>query len=143
MIDVSQRDAKVYIDAFYENYPKVREYFDDIILNCKRTSYVETMFGRRRYIPSINDANKMIQQGAQREAINMPIQGTSADIIKLAMIKIAKMLEEGNYKSTMLLQVHDELVFNIKADEKSKLEEKIPHIMENILKDSPIELKVD
>jgi DNA polymerase-1 len=73
----------------------------------------------------------------------MPIQGTSADVIKLAMIEIAKMLEEGEYKSTMLLQVHDELVFNIKANEKEELEEKIPYIMENILKNAPISLKVD
>lgn len=143
MIDVSQKDAKIYIDGFYENYPKVRDFFDDIILGCKRKSYVETMFARRRYIPSINDANKMIQKWAEREAINMPIQWTSADIIKLAMIQIAKMLEQGNYKSTMLLQVHDELVFNIKPDEKDDLEKKIPHIMENILKETPIQLKVD
>lgn len=143
MIDVTQKDAKVYIDAFYENYPKVREFFDDVILWCKRNSFVETMFARRRYIPSINDANKMIQKGAEREAINMPIQWTSADIIKLAMIQVAKMLEDGNYKSTMLLQVHDELVFNIKPDEKDELEVKIPYIMENILNNAPIELKVD
>jgi DNA polymerase-1 len=143
MIDVSQKDARIYIDAFYENYPKVREFFDDVILWCKRSSYVETMFARRRYIPSINDANKMIQKWAEREAINMPIQWTSADIIKLAMIEVAKMLEEGDYKSTMILQVHDELVFNIKTNEKSELEKKIPYIMENILKNAPIELKVD
>ncbi len=143
MIDISQKDAKIYIDAFYENYPKVRLFFDKIILECKKNSYVETLFGRRRYIPSINDANKMIQKWAEREAINMPIQGTSADIIKLAMIEISTMLKQWWYKSTMLLQVHDELVFNIKAWEKNELEKKIPQIMENILKDSPIKLKVD
>lgn len=143
MIDINQKEAREYIDAFYALYPKVKDFFDDIILSCKRNSYVETMFGRRRYIPSINDENKMIQKWAEREAINMPIQWTSADIIKLAMIEIAKMLEEGKYKSTMLLQVHDELVFNIKPNEKKELEQKIPYIMENILKDAPISLKVD
>ena len=143
MIDVSQKDAKIYIDAFYENYPKVRDFFDNIILGCKRNGYVETLFGRKRYITSINDANKMIQKWAEREAINMPIQGTSADIIKIAMIQVAKMLDEGNYESTMLLQVHDELVFNIKPHEKEILLEKIPHIMENILPNIPISLKVD
>jgi DNA polymerase-1 len=74
MIQVNQRDAKTYIDAFYLNYPKVRVFFDTTIQNCKKKSYVETLFGRRRYIPSINDQNKMIQSGAEREAINMPIQ---------------------------------------------------------------------
>lgn len=143
MIDISQKEAKVYIDAFYELYPKVREFFDETIRACKQHWYVETLFGRRRYISSINDANKMLQKWAEREAINMPIQGTSADIIKLAMIEIAKMLEGWWYKSTMLLQVHDELVFNIKPDEKLDLQEKIPYIMENILKNTPITLKVD
>lgn len=143
MIDVSQKDAKTYIDAFYTNYPKVRTFFDTTIAECKRKSYVETLFGRRRYIPAINDQNKMIQQGAQREAINMPIQGTSADVIKIAMIRIDALLREKNYKSKMLLQVHDELVFNIKAEEKEFLLQEIPHIMESILPNAPIALKVD
>ena len=133
MINVSQKDAKSYIDAFYNLYPKVREFFDATILECKRKSYVETLFGRRRYIPAINDQNKMIQQGAQREAMNMPIQGTSADIIKIAMIRIAKMLKEGKYKSTMLLQVHDELVFDAHQEEVNELKPLILENMENAL----------
>lgn len=143
MIAVSQKQAKQYIDAFYESYPKVRSYYDSIIDSCKQTGYVETLFGRKRYIPSINDRNKMIASGAEREAINMPIQGTSADIIKLAMIEIDGLLQSGNYRSSMILQVHDELVFNIVPEEKSELIVKIPEIMENILKDAPIKLKVD
>ena len=143
MIDVSQKDAKSYIDAFYTNYPSVRKFYDEIILTCKRTGYVETLFWRKRYIKSINDQNKMMQSWAEREAINMPIQWTSADIIKIAMIQIAKMLDEGKYESTMLLQVHDELVFNIKPQEKAELIKKIPEIMENILPNAPIDLKVD
>jgi len=143
MIDISQKDAKTYIDAFYELYPKVREFFDTIILWCKQKWYVETMFGRRRYISGINDNNKMIQKWAEREAMNMPIQGTSADIIKLAMIEIDALLEKWNYKSTMLLQVHDELIFNVVPEEKEELQIKIPAIMETILKDAPIVLKVD
>ena len=143
MIDVSQKDAKTYIDAFYENYPKVRDFFDTTIHNCKKNGYVETMFGRKRYIPAINDQNKMIQKWAEREAINMPIQWTSADIIKIAMIKISDMLEKWWYKSKMLLQVHDELVFNIKKDEKDELSQKIREIMENVLPHSEIKLIVD
>ncbi|NDK09681.1 hypothetical protein GW846_02785 [Candidatus Gracilibacteria bacterium] len=143
MIDISQKEAREYIDAFYENYPKVREFYDATIASCKKNSYVETLFGRRRYIPSINDKNKMLASSAEREAINMPIQGSSADIIKIAMIRIDNFLEKGNFKSTMLLQVHDELVFNIVVNEYSQLVVEIPKIMESILKDAPIELKVD
>jgi len=143
MIGVSQRDAKIYIDWFYDLYPKVKEYFDETILNCKRNSYVETLFWRRRYIPSINDNNKMVQKWAEREAMNMPIQWTSADIIKIAMIKIHELLKAWGYKSSMLLQVHDELVFNIKPEERSELIEKIQEIMENIIPNLPIKLKVD
>lgn len=143
MIDVSQKDAKSYIEAFYANYPKVRTFYDSIIENGKKNTYVETLFGRRRYIPAMNDRNRMIQQGAEREAINMPIQGTSADIIKIAMIRIDALLREKNMKSTMLLQVHDELVFNIVPEEKEFLFREIPHIMENVLESAPIPLKVD
>ena len=143
MINISQKDAKNYIDAFYELYPNVRKFFDATILECKKNSYVETLFWRRRYIPAINDRNKMIASWAEREAINMPIQGSSADIIKIAMIRIAHMLREWNYKSTMLLQVHDELIFNIVPEEKEILKKKIPEIMENILQWAPITLKVD
>lgn len=85
----------------------------------------------------------MIQKWAEREAMNMPIQWTSADIIKLAMIEIDTMLQEWNYKSTMLLQVHDELIFNIVPEEKEQLQIKIPAIMETVLKNTPITLKVD
>lgn len=143
MIDISAKQAKEYIDQFYALYPDVRKFFDSTIENAKKNSYVETLFWRKRYIPAINDRNKMISSGAEREAINMPIQWTSADIIKIAMIRIAKMLDEGHYESTMLLQVHDELVFNIKAHEHEELCKKIPQIMEDILENSPIVLKTD
>jgi len=143
MIDISQKEAREYIDAFYTLYPWVRKFFDRIIKDAKQNNYVKTLFWRKRYIPAINDRNKMISSGAEREAINMPIQWTSADIIKIAMIRIAKMLDEGKYQSTMLLQVHDELIFNIKSQEREELSIKIPEIMENILENTAIKLKVD
>lgn len=143
MIDVAQKEAKKYINSFYESYPKVRDFYEKTIKKCREKWYVETLFWRKRYIAWINDRNKMIQSWAEREAINMPIQWTSADIIKIAMIRIAKMLEDWNYKSTMLLQVHDELVFNILPEERGELLKKIPEIMENILENTPIPLKVD
>ena len=105
MIDVSQKEARTYIDKFYENYPKVREFYDKTIENCKEKWYVETLFGRKRYIPWVNDRNSIIQKAAEREAINMPIQWTSADVIKIAMIKIHDFLRENNYSSKIVLQV--------------------------------------
>lgn len=143
MIPVSQKEARVYIDKFYENYPKVREFFDKTIADCEKNGYVETMFGRRRYIGGINDRNAIIKKAAEREAINMPIQGTSADIIKIAMIRIADFLEKWSFNSKMLLQVHDELVFNVVSEEKEILEKEIPKIMEHVLEDRIISLKVD
>lgn len=143
MIDISQKEARLYIDKFYENYPKVRDFFDTTIENCRKLGYVETMFWRKRFIGAINDRNTIVQKSAEREAINMPIQGTSADIIKLAMIKIYSFLKKWNYKSKMIMQVHDELVFNIVQTEKDILLPKIKSIMENILENIPIPLLVD
>lgn len=142
MIGISQSDAKTYIEKFYDQYPKVKEFFDETIAFCEKNGYVETMFGRKRYIPSINDKNTIIKKAAQREAINMPIQWTSADIIKLAMIGVAKFLEEKNLSSKMIMQVHDELVFNVVPDEFDILKTEIPRIMESIISAS-ISLKVD
>lgn len=141
MIWISQAEAKIYIEKFYETYPKVKDFFDEIIKNCEKNWYVQTMFWRKRFIVWINDKNSMIQKASQREAINMPIQWTSADIIKIAMIKIQQFLEENNLKSQMLMQVHDELVFNVKKDEFELLKTKITDIMENIIK-SDVKLKV-
>ena len=143
MIDIPAGEAKKYIEAFYKSYPKVQAFYDEIIEKCKQNGYVETLFGRRRYIPGINDRNKMMQQAAIREAINMPIQGTSADIIKIAMIQISDFLETGKYTTKMLMQVHDELVFSVPKREQEIMRNKIPEIMEHILKDIPISLKVD
>jgi len=143
MLDIPQKDSRHYIDAFYASYPKVREFYDTLLENARNNGYVETLFGRRRFIPAINDRNRMIAQWAEREAINMPIQWSNADIIKLAMIEIQEYLNKNNCKSVMLLQVHDELIFNIVPAEKETLLVEIPRIMENIIPNSPIHLKVD
>ncbi len=142
-IDIPIPDARNYIDAFYTSYPKVRSYFDTVIKNCERKTYVETHFWRRRYISGINDRNKMIKSASEREAINMPIQWTSADIIKLAMIKVSDWLKENNIQSHLIMQVHDELVFDVIPWEEKILEENIPKIMESILETDIIKLKVD
>ena len=142
-IDITIPDAKKYIDAFYESYPKVRTYFDSVIKDCERKTYVETYFGRKRFIAGINDRNKMIKSSSEREAINMPIQGSSADIIKFAMIEVNKYLKQQKLKSKMIMQVHDELVFDVFPWEETKLEKDILEIMENILKTDKIKLIVD
>lgn len=143
MINISMKDAKIYIDKFYESYPKVKEFFDTMIANCEQNWYVETLYGRRRYIPWINDKNAIIKNAAKREAMNMPIQWTSADIIKLSMIEIHKYLHAEKLQSKLIMQVHDELVFDVFPWEEKILWEKVTKIMENILQDTPIILKTD
>ena len=116
MLCISPKNAQIYIDAFYEQYPKVREYFDTLLDGARKNGYVETFFGRRRYVPAINDANKMAQQSAAREAMNMPIQGTNADIMKYAMLAINKQIHKQNLQSRLVLQIHDELVLDDESD---------------------------
>lgn len=143
MISISMKDAKIYIDKFYESYPKVKQYLENTIKFCEENNYVETLFWRRRYINWINDLNKIIKSWAEREAINMPIQGTSADIIKIAMIKIFNFLENKKLKSKMIMQVHDELVFDVYPWEEKILEKEVVSLMQGVLIDKPIILKTD
>lgn len=123
-------------------YPEVRAYYQSILDGAYKNGYVETFYGRRRHIPGVRDSNKMIRSGAEREAINMPIQGTNADVIKLAMIEISHFLKAGNYKSRMLLQVHDELVLEVHESEKDLMETQVRSIMEGIFP-GPLKLLVD
>lgn len=143
MIWISMKDARIYIDKFYESYPKVKIFLDETIKWCEKNGYVETLFWRKRYINWINDLNKIIKSSAEREAINMPIQWTSADIIKIAMIKIFNFLENKNLKSKMIMQVHDELVFDVYPWEENILKKEIVGIMQWILTKTPIILKTD
>lgn len=142
MIWIPQNEAREYIKKFFEQYPKVEEFFKKTIEFCEKNGYVETMFGRKRFIWSINDSNSIIKKAAEREAINMPIQWSSADIIKLAMIQIDAFLKEKNLQSKMIMQVHDELVFNVVESEVEIIKKEIPNIMENIISAS-ISIKVD
>ncbi len=143
MIWISVKEANLYINKFYESYPKVKEFLENTIKSCEEKQYVETLFWRKRYIKWINDSNRIIKSSAEREAINMPIQWTSADIIKLAMIKVYEFLKQGNYKSKLIMQVHDELVFDTYPWEEIILKNNIKEIMENILVDKEIKLKAD
>lgn len=143
MLWINMKDAKAYIDKFFESYPDVKLFLDNTIKFCEENNYVETMFWRRRYINGINDLNRIVKSSAEREAINMPIQWTSADIIKIAMIKSYDFLEKNNLKSKMIMQVHDELVFDVYPGEEKIISKEIKDIMQNILTNKPITLKVD
>jgi DNA polymerase-1 len=116
-LSISRAEAKEIIDNYKTEFPNIQKYMDDTINFCKEHGYVQTLMGRKRWLKDINSANFTVRGFAERNAINSPIQGTAADMIKLAMIKVDEQLRAGNYKTKMLLQVHDELVFEVPADE--------------------------
>ncbi len=132
-IDVSNEEAKKYIDAYFAQMPEIKTYMDETIAFAHKHGYVVTPFGRKCAISGINDKNKRISMNAERAAINAPIQGGAADIIKLAMIAVQNELQKGGWKTKMLLQVHDELVFEAPEDEVEKVAAMIKQIMENIV----------
>ncbi|CAC9589194.1 DNA polymerase I [Bathymodiolus heckerae thiotrophic gill symbiont] len=141
-INVSRTEAKEYIEAYFENYPGVADYMEDTRESAKIQEYVETVMGRRLYLPQINAKNKMLQQHALRTAINAPMQGSSADIIKLAMLDVAQWIGANNTDIKMIMQVHDELVFEVKADKADEFADKIKSLMEGAYA-LDIPLKVD
>ena len=132
-LGITQGEAKNIIDDYFSSFKKVRKFMDDCIASAKKKEYAETLYGRRRYLKNINSKNRVVQQFEARVAINMPIQGTAADMIKLAMIKIHDALEKNKAKTKMVLQVHDELVFDAFKDEVDDLRKLIVEIMENAL----------
>jgi len=130
-LNKSRSEAKELIDNYYKTFPKLKEYIANQVAFAREEGYVETILGRRRYLKNINSQNAIVRSGDERNAVNAPIQGSAADIIKIAMINIHKMLKQGNYKSKMLLQVHDELVFEVHKEELSILKPKIKQQMEH------------
>ena len=132
-LSIPRSEAAEIIDAYFREYPAIREYMDRTIAESRERGYAETLAGRRRHYPDLTSGNAGLRQNAERAAINMPIQGTSADMIKLAMIKIDALLRKKPYQTKMLLQVHDELVFDLHPDEETELVPKILHIMETAL----------
>ena len=129
--DLSRTEAKELIDTYYQTYPKLRNYMSEQVDFARDNGYVQTVLGRRRYLKDINSRNAVVRGGAERNAVNAPIQGSAADIIKVAMINIYQKLSEENFKSKMLLQVHDELVFDAYKPELEKLKVLIKTEMEN------------
>jgi DNA polymerase-1 len=116
-LGISRHEAQEYVDLYFDRYPGVKRFMDDTRNAARQSGFVETLFGRRLYLPDINDRNAQRRQYAERSAINAPMQGTAADIIKRAMISVQQWLDTGNVPARMIMQVHDELVFEV--DEKS------------------------
>ena len=132
--NLSRSESADLIEAYYKSYPRLKSYISDQVDFARDHGYVQTVLGRRRYLKDINSQNAIVRGGAERNAVNAPIQGSAADIIKIAMINIHNKLKAENWKSKMLLQVHDELVFDVHNDELEKIQQMIKHEMENAFK---------
>ncbi len=140
---LTRKESAELIDAYYASYPKLKSYMSHQVDFARENGYVQTVLGRRRYLKDINSANMMVKSGAERNAVNAPIQGSAADIIKIAMINIHKKLTSENWKSKMLLQVHDELVFDVHNSELEKIKPMIKHEMENaFILDVPLDVEM-
>lgn len=135
-------EAKRIINSFYETYPEIGTFFTSIVNEAMKSGYVSTLFSRRRYLRELHDANYQVREFAKRAAINAPIQGTAADMIKMAMIKISKAFKEKNIKSKMVLQIHDELIFKVYEEEKEIVFNLVKDIMENVVS-LDVKLEVD
>ena len=141
-LDISRKEAKEYIDNYLKNYNMVNKYMDDIIKKGKKDGYVETLLNRRRYIPELKSRNFNVRSFGERIAMNTPIQGSAADIIKISMVRVHKELTKRNLKSKLILQVHDELIIETFKDEEDEVKEIMKDVMENAIKLS-IPLKVE
>ena len=140
--DLNRSESKVMIDNYFLNYPGLKKYMSDQIDFARNNGYVETIMGRRRYLQNINSQNNMLRSSSERNAINAPIQGSAADIIKIAMININSELKKQSLKSKMLLQVHDELVFDVHKSEKDQIQDIVKTTMESAVK-LKVPLKID
>jgi DNA polymerase-1 len=140
--ELTRMESKVMIENYFKNYPKLKNYMSEQIEFARNQGYVQTMMGRRRYLPNINSQNNMLRSSAERNAINAPIQGTAADIIKIAMININNKLKNQSLKSKMILQVHDELVFDVFKSEKDIVSRIVKDTMESAV-NLLVPLKVD
>ncbi len=133
-IKISKKEAKEYIDQYLMKYSGIKKFMENIEEEAKEKGYVCTKFGRRRNIPELKSPNFMIRQFGSRAALNMPIQGTAADIMKMAMIEVQKKIEEYGLKTKLLLQIHDELLLEVPINEVEKVKEMLKTSMENVVK---------
>ena len=142
-LDIPRSEAAALIDGYFDSFPGVKRYMDETIERAHRDGYVDTLFGRRRYIQNINSRNRNLVANAERMAINAPIQGTAADIIKVAMVRVAHHLREEGFRSQMILQVHDELCFTVPAEERERLMAMVKEEMEQVLPSLSVPLIAD
>jgi DNA polymerase I len=142
-LGIPRADAKALIDGYFAQYPGIKKYMTDTVEQARERGYVETVTGRRRYLPDLRSANATVRAAAERNAINMPIQGSSADLIKIAMVQIAKVAREENWRTKLLLQVHDELVFDLYLPEKERVLEVVQDRMKNALPDLKVPIIVE
>ncbi|MCH8973768.1 MAG: DNA polymerase I, partial [Chloroflexi bacterium] len=141
--EMTREEGAEFIDTYFTTYAKVREYLDETVRKAKETGYAETLLGRRRYLPELNASNFAVRQAGERMALNMPVQGTTSDIINAAMVQVQKRLEDDGMASKMLLQVHDELIFETPTSEIEALSEMLREVMPSALDLSPVPLKID
>jgi len=142
-LGIPRGEAKELIDGYFSSFPGVKRYIDKAIEQAHKDGYVDTLFGRRRYIQNINSRNRNLVANAERMAINAPIQGTAADIIKVAMVRVARRLREEGFRSQMILQVHDELCFTVPGDERERLVAMVKEEMEQVLPSLSVPLVAD
>jgi DNA polymerase-1 len=140
--ELSREEAAQFIASYFEKYPGIRECLESTKEQARKQGYVQTLLGRKRFIPEINSPNRQIREAAERMAINMPVQGTSADIIKVAMVNLHREMDKRQLKSKLLLQVHDELVFEVPRDETETMRQLVPQVMSTALTLN-VPLKVD
>jgi len=140
--ELSREEAAQFITSYFGKYPEVKQYLESTKQQARESGYVQTLLGRKRFIPEINSPNRQVREAAERMAINMPVQGTSADIIKVAMINLYREMDKRQLKSKLLLQVHDELIFEVPQEELETMRQLVPQIMSTALALS-IPLKVD
>jgi len=131
-LDIPTEEARAIIDRYFERYAGIRRYLEETVEKARRLGFVETMFGRRRFMPDLHSRNRNAAQAAERAAINMPIQGTAADLIKMAMIRINDAIASRNLRAQMLLQVHDELLFEAPEDEVAGLMDLVQTLMSSV-----------
>ena len=132
-LKISRKEATEFMDSYFASYPNIHQFMNTLIEQCKENGYVETLFHRRRMIPEINDKNFMTREFGKRAAMNAPIQGSAADLIKIAMIRVNEAMKKANVKSKMLLQIHDELIFEVPEEELDQMKALVKEAMENAM----------
>ena len=141
-LSIPRREAKELIDGYFASYPGVARYMAEVVEEAKKRGYVTTLLGRRRLLPDINSTNAVVRGYAERNAINAPLQGSAADLIKIAMIRLEQTIRERGLRSRMILQVHDELNFNVPLDELDEMITLVREVMESVYPDLRVPLEV-